>query len=263
MPQPRDTMDDNMLNKRLRDSPQETPTSKRPSNGDEVLTMSSLRSMLVTELNSALDQKLTSIATKSDVSSLKTDLVNVEASMHNHEVRLTRIEQKNRSKNLIFKNIPQKNNYKEYISSLLHGMMELPSITFGSIYTLNTIKEKNKVILLVEFGDNNSVYEVLGNTFKLKGTGIIVEKDLCPEDRIRKSALLKIRRELLKRISPESGEIKIVVSEKRVKVNDEIFLFDRIRNEFLDGNGLILREHLLHNFDLNIDANLNVIDPQQ
>lgn len=141
--------------------------------------------------------------------------------------------------------------------------MALPATTFGSIYTLNTIKETNKVILLVEFIDNNSVYEVLGNTFKLKGTGIIVEKDLCPEDRFRKSALLKIRRELLKRAQSESVHMKIAVSEKRFKVNDEIFIFNRIRNEFSGENGVILKDYLLDNFELNIDNNLNVISSQQ
>lgn len=255
--------ENNLLNKRLRESPPEQPTPKRSLNEGESLTMASFRSVLVAELNSALDQKLTSIATKSDVSSLRTDLEQVKTNSNNHEVRLRRIEQNQRSKNLVFKNIPQKKNYKEYIASLLHGIMELPTIAFGSIYTLNIIKEKNNVILLVEFYDNNSVYEVLGNTFKLKGTGIIVEKDLCPEDRSRKSALLNIRRELMKRAQPQSGELKIVVSEKRFKVNDEIFLFDRTRNEFSGGNGVILKNYLLENFNLNIDDNLNVISPHQ
>lgn len=252
---------DDKLNKRMMDSPEENPTPKRAQLHEEI-SLDSFREILKIELNAALDTKLISIATKEDVSSLQKELEEVKVNSVNHESRLARLEQKNRSRNLIFKNIPQKTNYKEYLTSLLHGIMELPTINFGSIFTLHTIKDKNKVILLVEFYDNNSTYEVLRKTYKLKETGIIVEKDLSPEERTRKSALLKIRRELLKRHTAESGDLKVVVSERKIKVNDEIFLFDKNKNEFMGGSGVNLNVFLIENFNLEIDVNLNLLNPQ-
>lgn len=144
--------------------------------------------------------------------------------------------------------------------------MGLQHIQPRSIFTLNKFVDKKLVILLVEFGDNEEVYEILSKVTTLNGTNIIIEKDLSNEERARKGILLKIRREVLKRAAESNISMKVIVSEKKIKFNNDIFLFDNTRNEFIssqeDGDGLLLRNYILEKFEIAVDINYCIVTSQ-
>lgn len=152
-----------------------------------------------------------------------------------------------------------KRSYKPYIISLLHNIMDLQHIQPKSIITLSKFVDKKTVILLVEFGDNEEVHEILSKVITLNGTNITIEKDLSAEERTRKSALLNIRREVLKRTSESNISMKVVLSEKKIKFNNDVFLFDKTRNIFIasleEDEEVCLNNYIFDKFNLIVDAN--------
>lgn len=87
--------------KRLLDSPPQNSPSKRsmgnndtnPSNEvPQPITESSLRSIL----NTVLDEKLIAIATKEDVTQMKSEITQLKSGMVSHDKRLDRLEWKQR-----------------------------------------------------------------------------------------------------------------------------------------------------------------------
>lgn len=258
-------------NKRLLESPSESSKSKRtmsenPSaitgtseEKDTPLTTNSFRLILVRELNATLDEKLSKLATKEDIEVVTQDVQQLQSSLQDHENRIQQMEWKQRSKNIIFKYVPQKKSYKAYITSLLHTVMGLPSIYPRSIFTLKLLTEKKQAIVLVEFSDNQEVREIFSNVNNLKGTNIILEKDLSAEERQRKGVLLNIRKQILKRAKENQVSIKIIVSENRIKFdNEDTFTFNKRSNQFemmIGENGIDLREYLADRFKLVVDSN--------
>lgn len=262
------------LNKRILDSPTEPSHPKRimtdglppsvPSSSftndgdlDGPLTTKSFQQIL----NATLDKKLANLATKTDIDTVKQDVVLLQNNLQSHESRLHQMEWKQRAKNVIFKYIPQKKSYKAYISSLLQNIMGL-EIQPRSIFILRVLPDKKQVILLVEFLSNDEVHEIFSKVNTLKSTNIIIEKDLSAEERKRKGVLLNIRKEVLKRAKENNISIKIVVSENRIRFNDDGFVFDRSSNEFFmgsSGTGVILREYILDKFNVLVDINYTII----
>lgn len=268
---------DSNVNKRILESPPEVSIPKRnnsgksPSgtkiimqDGNEALTKSSLRDVLKEELNAALDEKLVSLATKNDVVKISEQVIQLKDGVCNQEKRLNQIEWKQRSKNLIFKNIPQKTEYKPYITSLLHNIMQLKHICPGSIYTLKTIKEKKLVIVLVEFSSNEDVRDIIRKVQTLKGTNIIIERDLSAEERERKGLLLVIRREVLRKAAENDVSVKVVVSDNKIKFDSTVFLFDKTCKDFVCRDtevepNLVLRDYLRDSFDIHVNELYRVI----
>lgn len=264
-------------NKRLLESPSDPSNPKRTmlpntsssedrdsnqTQEDAPLTINAFRQILKLELNASLDDKLAKLATKTDIDAVQHDVNHLQNRLQNHEHRLHQMEWKQRSKNIIFKYIPQKRNYKAYITSLLHNIMGLPNIYPRSIFSLKTLMDKKQAILLVEFMDNDEVREIFSKVNTLKGTNIILERDLSDEERQRKGVLLNIRKEILKRAKENNVSIKIVVSENRIKFGDDIFIHNKSNNEFqmaVGENGVDLREYLIDKFNLLVDINYSII----
>lgn len=117
--------------------------------------------------------------------------------------------------------------------------------------------------MLVEFSDNQEVREIFSKVNNLKGTNIILERDLSAEERQRKGVLLNIRKEILKQAKEKKVSIKIIVSENRIKFDDEdTFTFNKTNNQFemVKGeNGVDLREYLLNRFHLLVDSNYSTV----
>lgn len=257
--------------KRFLDSPPSDSPSKRiifaphyQNMPNEPLTESSFRSIL----DAVLDKKLEAIATKDDVSKMRADVVHLETVIQDHDRRIDKLEWKQRSKNLIFKNIPMRKSYKPYITSLLHNIMDLSHINPRSIFTLNKLSDKNLVIILVEFDSNEEVSEILSRVATLKGSNIAIEKDLNEQERERKGKLLRIRRVILDRANENATtNTKIKVSEKKIKIDNDEFLFNKNQNDFVstigEGKNLVLREYLLQKFNLKVDNDYCIASLQQ
>lgn len=116
---------------------------------------------------------------------------------------------------------------------------------------------------MAEFSDNEVVREIIGKLHTLKETNIIVERDLTKEERERKGTLLKIRREVLKRAAAQNTSIKIVVSENKIKFEDQAFIYDKNAKSFnfsVDGQVIALRNYLADTFDLVVDAKYSIIE---
>lgn len=268
------------FNKRLRESPNCQQSAKRTMSvnsetssvqeqDSNTLTLSAFKDILAAEFKEQtekLDNRLISLATKEDISSVKNDVTKLSTGLDNHEKRLEQMEKKQRSRNLIFKNITQKRNYKPYITSLLQNIMGLEHIRPRSIYVLKTFTEKNLVMLLVEFTDNEEVLEIFGKVATLKETNIIIEKDLSTEERKRKGMLLTIRREVLSRAKVNKVNMKISVSENRIKFNSDVFIFNRMQHDFYKGDleaGVVLRDYLVDEFNVLVDNEYCIIvNPQ-
>lgn len=262
-------------NKRLLESPGDISRAKRPmaevmhgldetnpGGGYEPLTASSFRQILKIELNAALDQKLSTLATKEDIAEVQKDVGSLTTVQQNHETRLQQMEWRQRTRNVIFKYIPQKRNYKQYIISLIHNIMGLQHIHPRSIFTLKTLHDKKQAILLVEFMDNDEVNQIFSQVKSLKDTNIIIEKDLSPGERETKVVLLNIRKEILKRAKANNVSIKVIVSENCMKFDDDIFLFNKAKNEFYMGSvddRLVLRDYLIDKFNILVDNNYSII----
>lgn len=140
--------------------------------------------------------------------------------------------------------------------------MGLQNINPRSIFILKTLQEKKQVILLVEFMENDEVRDIFSKVNTLKGTNIILEKDLSLEERERKGVLLKIRQVILRLAKENNTSIKVIVSENRIKVNDDIFIFKKTNNEFMMGigeNGVALRDFLLDKFSILVNDKYSVI----
>lgn len=270
------------INKRLRESPTYQRSSKRimPFNSDNTstisgqdsddLTLTNFKNILAAEFNiqtAKLDNRLSGLATKEDLSEVKKESRELRSSLENHEKRLEQMEKKQRSRNLIFKNIAQKKNYKPYIVSLLHNIMGLEHIAPRSMFVLKTITDRKQVILLVEFTDNEEVQEIFGKVATLGGTNIIIEKDLSIEERKRKGILLNIRREILTRAKVQKVNMKISVSENRINFNGDVFIFNRMHKTFFKGGdvdtGVVLREYLEKEFNVLVDDEYCIIPNQQ
>lgn len=266
------------LNKRLRDSPTAEPsTAKRTmtkqvaesistaEDDTEILTTKSFRSILAEELTKqteTIHQKIAALPSKQDLEAVRSDVSTLSDGFVNHEKRLQQMERTQRSRNLIFKNIAQKKNYKPYIISLLQSIMGLEHIQPRSIRILKTFTERKQVILLVEFNDYDEVQQIFGKATTLKETNIILERDLSDEERKRKGTLLAIRREILNRAKVNKVAMKISVSESRIKFNNDVFIFNRNQKDYYKGgveSGVVLRDYLIEAFNLLVNEHYCII----
>lgn len=161
-------------------------------------------------------------------------------------------EQNSRARNLIFKDLVSSSNLFDTIQNILQVKFELTNTHLSRVIKLR--EHGGKTTALAEFTSAQIVGEIVRNAAKLKGSGVYIDKDLSPEQRTRKSTLLKIRKHILQ----QSSGSKISVFENKIKIDDNKFNYESESNDYQSSDGISLRAFLKNKFNVEVDVDYNI-----
>lgn len=212
--------------RRARSSPEEL--AKRRSYCDTVaekrgmeLNLENISALLDTKLNSfslslpsredfkSLERKIDALMVEN--LNLKREITEMKSREKNMSNLVENLINKNKSRNLIFRGLEdhQNKNADELVKEVCVQVLGVENLQLYRAYKMKV----NKMII-AEFNNEGAVYDILKKTRKLKGSGIVIHKDLASSTRRKRGCLWKTR-------------VKIMEIDKnaRVRMRDNYFLY--------------------------------------
>lgn len=149
---------------------------------------------------------------------LKKEMENLKAEKEADRKRITQLEDKFKSKNLIFKGVAAGNSANIEVQKICNKILETPDPTILKS-AKKLYEHEGKVTVLAELDSEQSAINVLKNTKKLAGTKIYIERDLNEERQKDKRALLRLKKEILN----ISKFHRIVVRDDKMRIAEKWF----------------------------------------
>lgn len=209
---------------------------------------------LLTTVEKNLETKIENLPTKQDFAVftkeitalkeenllLKQKIEKLEKEGTEDRIRLERIENYYRRKNLIISGLKIGEAPRKAAQDLLNGVLGIQGD--AGIQQVKPLKQNERSqVVLVEFNSVTDVDTVLANTKKLRSTKISVERDLTEEARERKKALLKIKKIIRNKVMSEDDK------KRRIRVNADVLRIETTNfywrnNKLMCGKGEATRE---------------------
>lgn len=161
---------------------------------------------------------------------LKQEMETLKAEKDYDRRRIAVLEDQFKRNNLIFKGLPSNKSAVDEIKKVCNEILEIPDTKI--LKSAKKLTERNgKATVLAELDSEQSVYAVLGNTNKLRGTEVYIEKDLNPEKQKDKRAMLSLKKDVLK----ISKVHRIVVRDDRIRIGGKWFKWN-LNKQLVCGN---------------------------
>jgi hypothetical protein len=194
------------------ESPEQLPpNSKNKVEQIEITGEMEVGKMTIDQLSDMLDGKLAGLATKEEIKQLErkmedlaTENIKLKEEIewlklrdHQWEERIDFVENRTKANNLIFRGLHSKEgeDLKKLIQECCATLTKEEVKINNAFYVgPRTIAPR---LILVECGNPSDVSVVLQNSKKLKGTGVIIHRDLSEASRKKRSKLYAIKKKIL------------------------------------------------------------------
>lgn len=177
---------------------------------------------VVTHCNSDIYDKIVKL--NQDVTKLQEENVKILKELEEYKQKtltlerdLMMVDKRQKRNNVIFKGLNEDASPKTVIEGVCSQVLEVPNIVVKE--TRKTFNRDGKMNVIAELESENMVNDLLRNSSKLKGSEISLDRDLTRDAREKKSAMLKIKKEL----NGMDSSKKIVVRDDRMKVENRWF----------------------------------------
>lgn len=154
--------------------------------------------------------------------------------------RIAILEKNIRESNLVFTNVPLTENHEKSIEDICKNLIKIGDTDIEKIIPIKENKQQNTVTILATFKSRRTTEVIMRKAGNLKGTKIGVSRDLSREERMARSILLKLRREILN----TGVSIKVKVYGKHIIIDKEKLTFDNTSfgNSKVDGRSFVLEK---------------------
>lgn len=157
--------------------------------------------LLMEKLNK-MDKKMDLLASKEEVDELRRKVESLEKELQKSknvkeqkdwELRLSSVENTLRGRNLIFRGLETAGDTppSELVKQLSHEVLGVKDVHLTSA---KIIKTKKSPLILASFISQETVWRILKEAHKLRGSVITIQRDLAPAARKLRSRMLALRR---------------------------------------------------------------------
>uniref|UniRef100_T1HXY9 Uncharacterized protein n=2 Tax=Rhodnius prolixus TaxID=13249 RepID=T1HXY9_RHOPR len=122
---------------------------------------------------------------------------------------------KSKIRNLVFRGVvtTRHGNAVDTVGEICHEILGVENAQINKAFE---IKKKNvNNIIVAEFTREETTYDILKNASKLKGSGIIIHRDVSDRTKRKKRCLLQLRRKIIE-----------VESQAKIKMRDSFFIYN-------------------------------------
>lgn len=235
--------------RRSKSSPEEINTEKVRKKENMALSLESLSDLLdkkfatfsatVRDDFKMLENKIDALVKENQ--SLKNDILEMKIRENKMEDAIEQLVNRNKMRNLVFRGLGKDKNLNTVnsVKEICQTVLGLENIQVNKARDINKNHPKN--IIIAEFKTEEMTFDILTETKKLKGSGIIIHRDISGRTRRRKRCLLQARKILLE-----------LDNQARIRMRDSFFLFNehRFTWDFEEGlkcdgkNGLAVLKNL-------------------
>lgn len=164
---------------------------------------------------------------------------------------------RNKVRNLVFRGLEndRSKNSMETVEEICGKVLGVENAQVSRVSELG--KESIKKVVIAEFKNEDATYDILRNSSKLKGSGIVIHRDLSTRTRRKKRCLLLVRKKIME-----------LDSQAKIKMRDTCFVFkdkrfgwdveEGLLCEGKDGS-IILKQLIGNSFTEDVERNLKKI----
>lgn len=189
-------------------------------------------------INTMLDSKLEKLATKSDLTAMCAEIVNLRLEVRSladenaalktevcrlreekgkDHAELMRLTDYVKRKNLVFRGLDTLKDPLQSIKEVCENHLGINHIDLVSTRTL--YEHNGKICVVAELSSEKSVSEILKNTRKLAGTSISIGRDLNNDRLQNKKVMLQLRQDIWE----NSKKHRIMIKDDKLKIADKWF----------------------------------------